>query len=192
MADAMMARDEFDDSGEPEDDPDDPPGGATGQAQRCRMEVAYALQSRDFLNIVVAETFSQVNATQGGNWRHRGYCDPGKRIRVRIPGSNIVVFMTNWHGTCSRNNDLVGPVVRTAVQGDYVNYDFPVLRIFNTLYPAQNVYARHLIQININPGTGGLELNTSYAHWGDGHPSILSAYLLHAHEAHFRSYHTCN
>ena len=80
---------------------------------------------------------------------------------------------------------------RAAARHD-VNNDFPVLRIFNRLYPAQNVYARHLIQININPGTGGLELATSYAHWGDGNPSILSTYLLHAHEVHFRSYHSCN
>ena len=74
MADALMSR-PFDDSGTMG-------GGGTSQG-RCSMETAYALQSRDIVNIVVAETFSQVNATQGGNWRHRGYCDPRKNRRPR-------------------------------------------------------------------------------------------------------------
>ena len=50
MAGAFMARDTFDDSG-------DPPEGPAGQSQgRCSMETAYALQSRDIVRIVVAET----------------------------------------------------------------------------------------------------------------------------------------
>ena len=149
------------------------------------------MQTRDIIRIVTAETFSQVNAIEGGNWRHRGYCHPRKNIQVRIPGSNIVVFTTNWHGRCTRNNDRVGNVVRTATQGDCYNSDFPLLEMFNTVYPAQVVYARHRIWININPVNGGLELRTAYAHWGDGNPSILAAYLLHIHEAHFRSTRVC-
>ncbi len=91
------------------------------------------------------------------------------------------------HGRCTRNNDRVGNVVRTATQGDYYNTDFPALRIFNRYYPAQVVCARHRIWININPVNGGLELRNAYRHWGDGNPSILAAYLLHIDEAHFRS-----
>lgn len=181
---ALMLRQGFKNSSDPE--PQSP-----RRRQVCSMEAAYALQSRDIINIVVAETFSQVNASEGGNWRHRGYCDPRKNIQVRIPGSNIVIFRTNWYGRCDRSNDRVGSVVRSAARGDYVNNDFPLLRIFNTVYPEQNVYARHLLQININPGTGGLQLNSSYAHWGDGNPSVISAYLLQAHEAHFRSFRVC-
>ena len=141
--------------------------GLSAAAGRCESP---ALQTHDIIRIVTAETFSQVNAIEGGNWRHRGYCDSRKNIQVRIPGSNIVVFTTNWHGHWTRNNDRVGIVVRTATQGDYYNSDFPLLEIFNTVYPAQVVYARHRIWININPVNGGLELRTAYAPWGDGNP----------------------
>ncbi len=66
------------------------------------------------------------------------------------------------------------------------------LGVVGTRYPAQNVYARHLSRSISIREPGGRELNTAYAHWGDGNPPIIGAYLLHAHEAHFRSYHTCN
>ena len=67
--------------------------GLSAAAGRCESP---ALQTRDIIRIVTAETFSQVNAI--------------------------------------------------------------------TVYPAQVVYARHRIWININPVNGGLELRTAYAH----------------------------
>lgn len=163
----------------------------TAHRRLCDMTVAYAIETIEPARLTVAETFSRIDASSNGLWRHSGWCVGTRPVQVRIPGSSIVLFETNWHSRCARRSDQSGGTVRTGARGNFVNNDFPPLRIFNRMYPDQNVYVVHEILMNVNAGSGALHLRTSYSHTGDGNPSILASYLLMTRESHFRRVRHC-